>query len=59
MAIQRPPPGPDVPERCPMCRAPIDGAWMWESGDFERVGCRACGLQLVRGPGGQWGEIRG
>jgi len=42
-----------------MCRAPIDGAWMWESGDFERVGCRACGLQLVRGPGGQWGEIRG
>ena len=42
-----------------MCGAPIDPSWVWEAGDVERVGCRACGLQLVRRDGGEWGEIRG
>jgi hypothetical protein len=42
-----------------MCGAPIDQGWVRRSGEVERVGCRRCGLQLVRRPGGEWAEIRG
>jgi len=42
-----------------MCGAVIDAGWVRRRGAVDRVGCRSCGLQLVRRDGGEWGQIRG
>ena len=44
---------------CPNCGAPLDERRAREQGGVERVGCLACGLQLVRRPGAGWEGIRG
>ena len=44
---------------CPHCGASIDGRRARRSGPLWRLGCPACGLQLVRRPGSDWTGIRG
>ena len=48
-----------APLRCPHCDATVDesGARRYPSG--ERLGCMACGVQLIRRPGQHWQTIRG
>lgn len=52
-------PGPADPLRCPHCGVPVDESAAREHSGIRRLGCLACGVQLVRRPGEGWETIRG
>ena len=45
--------------RCPHCDVPVDVSEPRRHPSADRVGCMACGVQLVRRPGEGWETIRG
>ena len=53
-------PGPgNQPVRCAHCGATVDESDARRYPDVERLGCMACGVQLIRRPGQPWETIRG
>ena len=47
------------PLRCPHCDATVDESRAREYPSGQRLGCMACGVQLIRRPGQAWQTIRG
>lgn len=45
--------------RCPHCDAAVDESRAREHPSGQRLGCMACGVQLIRRPGQPWQTIRG